>query len=600
MSNDLSLNYTLPKDSYIAFDALSLRQLIIDRLNTQGIFTDHTYVGSNIASIIDIVSFAFNTLIYYLNKTSTESMFTEAQLYENINRIVKVLGYKPLGYQSSIMPYELEVSGLLTDTTYTLPRYSYTTKDNVAFSFSEDVTFIRSYSNNISSTLQTVQTNYTKFLVQGKFKEYSTYIALGEPSEMMTMIVTPGTLVDHYNIHVYVKSARTSKWERFESTQSFYLETSQSTKYEIRLNGDKSYEITFGDDINGRQLQAGDIVKVIYLVSDGDAGIVGPGTFLGNTVTRYNTTTFQSILNDLLPSSTILTDSEAKMCYVTNPNSSTHPQEGESVEQIRTSAPNAFKSQFRLVNENDYKSYIKSNFNNLLADVSVINNTEYMSTYIKYYNDLGLTNPALNMRALFNQVLFSSSCNFNNVYLIVVPKVWVGAASYLLPSQKQLIKSSVDSIKIATTETVFVDPIYMAFALGVTNSLYETFLVSQESLTKLRVKKNTYTKRSAVSIQLDVANVIKDSFKQANCSLGQLLDVRAIERNILSVDGVASIETFRTDNDLIVYRGLSLFTWNPSYVGFDKAVTTGTVQLKPFQYPYLYDTVNIISKVVVV
>ena len=69
MANDpLSLNYTLPKDSYIAFDALTLRQLIISRLNEQGVFTDQNYIGSNLACIIDIVSYTFNTLIYYLNK----------------------------------------------------------------------------------------------------------------------------------------------------------------------------------------------------------------------------------------------------------------------------------------------------------------------------------------------------------------------------------------------------------------------------------------------------------------------------------------------------------------------------------------------------
>jgi hypothetical protein len=43
----ISLNYTLPKDSYIAFDALTLRQLILKRLNEQGIFTDQNYIGSN-------------------------------------------------------------------------------------------------------------------------------------------------------------------------------------------------------------------------------------------------------------------------------------------------------------------------------------------------------------------------------------------------------------------------------------------------------------------------------------------------------------------------------------------------------------------------
>ena len=98
------------KDSYIAFDALSLRQLIIDRLNEQQVFTDQNYIGSNLAAVIDIVSFAYSSLIYYLNKTSTETLFSEAQLYENINRIVKLLDYKPIGIQTATISPQISAT----------------------------------------------------------------------------------------------------------------------------------------------------------------------------------------------------------------------------------------------------------------------------------------------------------------------------------------------------------------------------------------------------------------------------------------------------------------------------------------------------------
>ena len=82
-------NFDIPKEGYVAFDAMSLRQLILDRLNKQNVFTDQNFVGSNLASIIDIVAYSYNTLIYYLNKTATESMFTEAQLLENIKLLLR-------------------------------------------------------------------------------------------------------------------------------------------------------------------------------------------------------------------------------------------------------------------------------------------------------------------------------------------------------------------------------------------------------------------------------------------------------------------------------------------------------------------------------
>ena len=81
-SENSTLDYsTISPNSYAAFDAMSLRSLIVERLNKQGVFTDQNYIGSNLASIIDIISYSFHTLMFYLNKTSTESMFTDCLLY---------------------------------------------------------------------------------------------------------------------------------------------------------------------------------------------------------------------------------------------------------------------------------------------------------------------------------------------------------------------------------------------------------------------------------------------------------------------------------------------------------------------------------------
>ena len=48
MATDTTNNFDIPKDGYVAFDAMSLRQLIINRLNEQKIFTDQNFLGSNI------------------------------------------------------------------------------------------------------------------------------------------------------------------------------------------------------------------------------------------------------------------------------------------------------------------------------------------------------------------------------------------------------------------------------------------------------------------------------------------------------------------------------------------------------------------------
>ena len=73
-------DYNLPEKAYTTFDAQSLKALIVDRLKTQGVFTDQIYEGSNMSSFIDIIAYSYHVLLFYLNRTSSESVFTESTI----------------------------------------------------------------------------------------------------------------------------------------------------------------------------------------------------------------------------------------------------------------------------------------------------------------------------------------------------------------------------------------------------------------------------------------------------------------------------------------------------------------------------------------
>ena len=126
MATGVYPEFKLTSNAYTAFDATSLKRLMIERLNTpsNAVFTDQNFEGSNLNAIIDIVAYSYQTLLFYLNQTSSESVFTESQLYENINRIVKLLNYNPVGPQSCALPFLADTS-LLQAGVYTIPRYSY-------------------------------------------------------------------------------------------------------------------------------------------------------------------------------------------------------------------------------------------------------------------------------------------------------------------------------------------------------------------------------------------------------------------------------------------------------------------------------------------
>ncbi len=105
--------YNLPNDAYVNFDATSLKNFMIEQMNESGKFTDQNYEGSNISSILNILAYYTHVLLFYLNQTSSESSFSQASIYENMNRIVKLIGYKPTGRQTSITPVNCTASASL-------------------------------------------------------------------------------------------------------------------------------------------------------------------------------------------------------------------------------------------------------------------------------------------------------------------------------------------------------------------------------------------------------------------------------------------------------------------------------------------------------
>ena len=593
--NNLQIdNFNIPKGSYVAFDALSLRQLIINRLNEQGVFTDQNFVGSNLAAIIDIIAYSYNTLIYYLNKTSTESMFSEAQLYENINRIVKLIDYSPVGNQTSTLSFNCSAQNFVKNL-YTIPLYSYVVSNNIFYSFNSNITFAKTIDNTVES-LDTVSNS--TLLYQGKYTEYPLYTAAGNDNEVVT--VNPGNdIVDHFNIDVYVKPLLTGTWQVYEQTTNLFLESGTAKKYQIRLNDKYYYEITFGNDINGVKLQPGDQVAVYYLASSGTNGEVGPAALDDNSqLVAYNTLQYNQIISNVYSNQfNYLTNSTIGNISFANTGNSTPFNAAETADSIRNNAPSNYRSQNRLVTTQDYVTFVKTNFANLITDVKCVNNTDYISGYMQYFYNIGITNPQITDRALFNQINYSDSCNFNNVYLIVAPKSNAFVPNYILPAQKQLIRSSIEGSKLLTTETVFIDPVYKAVSIGITSS-FNTFNPSTDkSLCVLNIQKTTSTLRSDQSIINDVLNVFTVYFNTNNIALGQVLDTRSLTQQIYDIEGVQTFYTSRTDDPTVTTEGLSLFVWNPIYPTLDKKVTTNNVSFNYFEFLYFDNIKNLSSQI---
>lgn len=600
MAQDPTYVFPLKQDSYAAFDAISLRNLIIERLNDQGVFTDQNYIGSNLASIIDIISFSYNTLIYYLNKTSTESLFTEAQLYENISRIVKLLDYNPIGYQTSTLAFQCTAANTFEKGVYTIPRYSYLNIGTVSFSFNEDVTFSIPTANTVT-LLQDLSNK--KLLYQGVFRENPIHNAAGDENEVVT-ILTKNVDIDHFNIHVYVLEKPNitnsdGRWVEYKNVPNLHVENASARVFEKRLNSELVYEITFGNGINGRKLETGEKVAVYYLQSSGERGIVGANSLKNATsFSLYNTTTFEQIKNDVnYEEFAYINSLQFKNLYFNNSTGSTLPKKVESADEIRINAPLNFKSQYRLVTTNDYEGFIKTNFANFISDVRVFSNWEYTAKYLKYFHDIGI-NPGAFQQVILNQVQYADACNFNNVYICITPKISEESMlKYLLPAQKEIIKSNIEPVKMLTTETSFLDPIYKVVGFGA--KLNDDVVVSETNTYVLEVVKSTNSARSNQGIQKEIAAIFKDTFNPLNIKLGQHIKYAELVSKILSVNGVSKIRTRNLDYTNS-YEGLSFFFWNPVYPDLDKQVVTNDTPVEDFQLIYFDDLYTVETRIIVV
>lgn len=602
MATDLT-DFKLPRDSYATFDAQTLKQLIRTRLNEGGVFTDQNFEGSNLNAIIDIVALSYHYLLFYLNETGSQAMFNEATVYENMNRIVKLIDYKPTGYKTSLLSFQATATSSLPAGIYTIPRYSYLAVNGISYSFLKDTTFSKLSSGEEYLTSLSDQVT----LYQGKVVEYPEQIATGENFETFTVVVKDTITnipvnIDQDGFTVYVK-APGGDYVEYTQTTSLFLETSNARKYELRYNEQGYYELKFGNNVFGQSLVPGSSVYIYYIRSDGAQGIVSANQINGSSLTFYSTPQFKQISADVFSTTlNYINASEASAISFANDLASSPPNTAASVEDIRQNAPKTFYSQNRLITSSDFESFIEKNFNNIVIDSAVVNNSDYIDSVIAYYYSLGITRPNDDPRVAFNEFTYSHSGQANNVYMYVVPRIRnvdeTNKQYFLQNSQKNQIISAMSSIKALHMEIVPQDPIYTAVTLGLAEP-GEVLTPEIANDTYLVIKKSVDVRVDVDSIKSSVNNVFKQYFNAQACTLGQLVSMSDLVSGILSVPGVSSFSMRRvTSTGVISNSGLTLLVFNPNYSDVDIQVYATDIQLPFFKFPFLYNG-TVLPKIIV-
>jgi len=598
-------DFTLTKNAYASFDALTLKQLIVDRLNNGEIYTDQVVEGSNISAIIDIIAYSYHTLLFYLNQTSSETLFTQASLYENMNRIVKLINYKPLGYKTASLAFKAIGSETLLPDLYTIKRFSYFIVDGVYYSFIDDASFTKK-----TAGIEDLDTLFnTNLLYQGRYFEYPNQSAIGEDYEIVTLSIkdtitkTP-TLIEDSSIKIYVKDVNTQVYTEFIETNSVFTSTPSEPVYEKRINENGLYEFKFGNGVYGKKLNQGDAVNIFYLKSNAKEGEISANKLNGSMLNIYTTPLFEKISLDVYKDSNLsfITPTDITKIEFSNELPSTPFKDKETVDEIKVNSPKTFSSNNRLVTGKDFESFISTNYSNIVKSTSIASNTDFINGYMNYFFSLGLNAPNDDPRFLLNQLKFSSAAELNNVYFFMVPQIKEYnqeniESNYLTLSQKNNIVSSMQNTKMLTTELIPQDPIYTAFNLGIRITSDEILTPDVINESFLVIEKSTSIRASDESIKQQINNIFIDYFK--SLELGSIVSLSDLKSRIYAVTGVSNITTRRVNNDIVYNNSnISLIAFNPVYSNIDIKIVSNDIKMEYFQYPFLWNN-NIKNRILI-
>ena len=304
-------------------------------LKGQNQFQDYDFEGSGLSILLDVLAYNTHYNALYNNLTINEMFLDSASKRSSVVSLAKMLGYVPRSAACSTATIRLTVnSGVLGPSSLILPAYS-------------------SFQTKVNDEIYTFYTT-APYTITGSGTSYTfdnIKIIEGEPLSFHweytegNRYVIPNPNIDLSTLKVSVQeSANSDLYETFINGSSITEATFESKVYFVKEVDDGLYEITFGDDIIGKKLSAGNIIHIDYMSSSLDA----PN---GARLFQYTGSTLLSGATNT----------------VTCISPAAGGQYAEDIENIRFNAPRMYASQNRCVTPDDYKALIYSTYPNTKA-----------------------------------------------------------------------------------------------------------------------------------------------------------------------------------------------------------------------------------------
>jgi hypothetical protein len=308
----------------MGFSFEEVKDLIKKRLSLTAEWADILFFGNN-ERLVDAIAFGIDKLANYNEYLLRESKWELAKNRTSLLYQSPYLSYIPKRRTGATGFIEVSTdSGFAAPwagAPFVIPEWSQFTVDDIQVFTTSDITFSSSDGN--SKTLA---------VVQGIVREFD-YTAVGSINEEITV---DNDSVENTNIKVYKVVAGNET--EIEIVDSLYkVKDSEVLVCELENKYDYSQVVLrFGDNLNGRALNSGEVIRVRYGETLGDEGNI--------LITDEATVDF-TVLDTL---------SNPIPLYARTNDFVDGGRDIESVEEIRLNAPNLFQTGYRAGNRQDW------------------------------------------------------------------------------------------------------------------------------------------------------------------------------------------------------------------------------------------------------
>jgi len=307
-------------------------------LRTKREFQDYDFDASTMSTLLDVLAVNTYHNAYYLNMVGNENFLDTAILRENVVSRAKELGYVPRSMRSAMTTLYLNFLPNDDPAQIVIPKY---TRFSAISENGETLQFVTHDDYNVTpstggSYTKTV-TVYEGIVLTWKF----IYNGNNAPFQI------PNYNLDSTSLRVYVKEndVTTDKTE-YTLAEDIVEVEGDSTVYYLEEDYNGNWTISFGDGVLGVALETGNVIVVegrfcLGALANGISDISTNshiGYNIDNIAVTYTPTTIRAQSRTSGGSSR------------------------ETVDSVRFSAPKYFGRQRRLVTEDDYRSFILSNY----------------------------------------------------------------------------------------------------------------------------------------------------------------------------------------------------------------------------------------------